>query len=172
VGDELTQARAGVATTYRIVAGTAPDAPIVEHEARAGSLRIGDEIYVNGAMRVIYSLAPFDADRNADFVAVLAAPPVVLTLNGDLVELYRSELVQLRAEIARLADRREPTASLLATIDAMLNADQAQLEVSDEEVAVLSDALHALEVSDGLSERLRAVWNAIRDYLRRQRPPA
>jgi hypothetical protein len=116
-------AQGGALTTYRIVLGF--NAPIVEHEARAGSLHIGDEVYVEGVMRSISQLAPFDPDRSADFVAVLAAPPVVPTLNGEHIELYRSELAQLRPELARLADTRgEPAAEALAMVIAVLEENE------------------------------------------------
>jgi hypothetical protein len=165
--DELAQARGGL-TTYRIRLGTAPDAAIIEHQAQAGSLHIGDELYLDGVMRTIHRLAPFESGRNADFMAVLAVPPVVLTLGAEHVELYRSELAQLRPEIARLADTRPPAAAFLATVEAVLEADEAGLRVTDDELAVLAEALLALEVSGDLSERLRFVWNAVRDYLRPQ----
>jgi hypothetical protein len=156
-------------TTYRIALGTAEDAPVVEHEDPAGSLRIGDEIPVDGATWLIYSLAPVDREQGADFIAVLSAPPVILTLNGEHVELYRGELAQLRREVARLVDARgEPAAEALAMIVSVLEENDPPPRLSHDALGVLSEALYAMEVSDGLSDRLRAVWNALRDHLGRQ----
>lgn len=156
---------------YHIALGMSDDAPVVEHEAPSGSLHIGDEIQVDGVMWLIYQLAPFTPGREVDFIAALSAPPVAMMLDGEPVEWYRSELAQLRPEVARLTDTRgDPAVEALAIIEAILERDEAPRELSDEAIGILVAALHAIEVSDGLSDRLRAVYNALRDYLARKEP--
>ena len=152
---------------YPIALGTGDDAAIVEHDATAGTLSIGDEIRIDGVMWMIYQLAP--TDRNADFITALAAPSVFLTLDTVNVELYRSELARLRREVARLVDTRgEPAAEALAMVEGVLERNEAPETLSDDALRILSHALHAIEVSEELDDRLRAFWHELRDYLARR----
>jgi hypothetical protein len=45
------------------------------------------------------------------------------------------------------------------------SAYESMSPLSDDGVRILSEALSALEVENRLTDRLRAVWNAVRDYL-------
>jgi hypothetical protein len=156
--------------TYRIALGTSAEAPVVEHEVATGSLNVGDEILVEGVVWTIYGLAPFDG--RAELIAVLAQPSVIMQLDHRQVELYRGELAQLRSEVRRLTDTRgEPASEALAMIEGVLERDELPQQLSDDALRVLSLALHALEVSDGLNDRLRAFWDEVRDYLERHHQP-
>jgi hypothetical protein len=149
----------------------AADAPIVEDEIK-GNLGIGDEIQIDRAMWLIYKPAPFEPGREVDFIAVLSAPVVALRLANVDVEIYRGELAKLGPEIARLTDTQgTPAVEALAAIEGVLEDGEALTHLSDEALGIVSQALWAMDVSGDLTERLRAVWHEIRDYLARQRPP-
>jgi len=53
-------------------------------------------------------------------------------------------------------------------IQAVLETDEPPPALGDEALGVLVEALHAMEVSDGLSDHLGAVYDELRDYFARR----
>jgi hypothetical protein len=113
------------------------------------------------------NLPAVDEGRNLIDQAKSRRPPG--SQDGRPAELYRGELAQLRPEVARLQESRgEPAAELRGMIQAVLETDEPPPALGDEALGVLVEALHAMEVSDGLSDHLGAVYDELRDYFARR----
>lgn len=147
------------AVTYRLALGFDPQAPVVDHDP-GQNLTIGDEVTINGVVWIVAELAPFDHPGGAELVCALAAPALIIALNGDpSAELYTSEIAIIRRQLTQLADG----AATAAKFEQVLVGRQTT-PLTDADLGAIAGALYALDVSRDLTDHMRAVWHELRDY--------